>query len=151
MIQSIPTRNRRSRCLGLALFTILGSLTAFSQEGIFQQIERLQDHGKLREAETLLIQVEAQGTEQPEFYYQKGRLFLNRGDPRNARLWLEKAQSLAPENARYLATLGSAYGLQAAEAPLFEKPGHATKMKKYYQAAIELDPSEEEPWLGLIE
>lgn len=137
---------------GLLLLILAGSLVGGSlPDTPFARIDQLQDHGKLREAEALLIQVEAEGTESPEFYYQKGRLFLNRGDPANAVLWLEKAIDMEPENARFLATLGSAFGLKAAEAPLLEKPGHASRMKTFYHRAIDLDPTQEEPWLGLIE
>lgn len=117
----------------------------------FETIDQLQDNGKLREAEALLLQIEAAGTDSPEFYYQKGRLFLNRGDPENALLWIGKADSLDPENPRFLATMGSAYGLKAADAPLLEKPILANKMTRLYRRAIELDPTHKEPWFGLIE
>ncbi len=143
------------RCCLLSLIALLPlvHLTADATEPDprFHTINKLQDYGKLREAEALLIQVEAEGTDSPEFFYQKGRLFLNRGDPTNALLWIGKADSMDPENPRFLATLGSAYGLMAAEAPLLEKPVLANKMTRSYRRAIELNPTLEEPWFGLIE
>jgi tetratricopeptide (TPR) repeat protein len=53
-----------------------------------------------------------------------------------------RAIALAPHNSRYHALLGTAYGLQAAEASLLSKPGLASKSRKALEKAVALDPTD---------
>jgi len=75
---------------------------------------------------------------------------VDAGQPEEGVKYLEKAASLAPNDARVQDELGSAYGLSAQNAGIFSKYGLARKCQAAFEKAVQLDPSNPSYRVSLI-
>jgi tetratricopeptide (TPR) repeat protein len=79
-----------------------------------------------------------------EAYALMGRNHYQRGDFKRATGLLEKAAAADPENADHFLWLGRAYGRRAETSSFVTAPGYATKARKNFEKAVELDPRHQE-------
>jgi tetratricopeptide (TPR) repeat protein len=82
--------------------------------------------------------------ESAEAYALMGRNHYQRGDFKRATGLLEKAAAADPENADHFLWLGRAYGRRAETSSFVTAPGYATKARKNFEKAVELDPRHQE-------
>jgi tetratricopeptide (TPR) repeat protein len=65
--------------------------------------------------------------------------------------WLEKAVAAAPADSDYALWLARAYGRRAETSNPFMAPSHASKARRYFEKAVELDPKNLEAMNDLFE
>lgn len=80
----------------------------------------------------------------------QGRAALT-SDPQKAAAILEKAVAQSPNSAEAHYLLGSAYGTLAERASIFKQPGLASKTRKEFERAVQLDPNHLESRFGLVQ
>ncbi len=108
----------------------------------FDEAEELYRAKRYAEARTAFEAVAAAEPDNAAAAFHLGQLALLRDDEAEAVKWLEKATTLAPASARYVRSLGDAYGLSAQKAGLFSKFGLARKCLAAYAKAVQLDPED---------
>jgi tetratricopeptide (TPR) repeat protein len=79
-----------------------------------------------------------------------GKAHYQLGDFRKAIERFEKAEAAAPRSARIKNWLGRSWGRVAEAANPLMAPGHAVKARKYFEAAVELDPRDREAVSDLL-
>src|SRR5215469_11306127 len=72
-------------------------------------------------------------------------------DYKRATDWLEKAVAADPANSDYALWLGRAYGRRAETSNPFAAPGQASKARRYFEKAVELDPKNLEAMSDLFD
>jgi tetratricopeptide (TPR) repeat protein len=80
----------------------------------------------------------------------QGRAALS-SDPQKAADLLEKAVTQTPSIAEAHYLLGSAYGMLAQHASIFKQPGLASKTRREFDRAVQLDPNHLEARFGLLQ
>jgi tetratricopeptide (TPR) repeat protein len=116
------------------------SLTAASPDAssAIQAAQRQFNAGKYAAAISTLQSAVSQNSSSAEAYYWLGRCYYETLDYDNATDQLEKAVSLDPRNSLYHQWLGRAYG---GKADRDRSLSMAKKVKKEFQAAVNLNPS----------
>jgi Flp pilus assembly protein TadD len=84
-------------------------------------------------------------------YELMGRAYYMSGDFKRASEALEKAVQSEPQNSRYHNWLGRAYGRRAETSSFVTAPSLATKARKSFEQAVELDPRNQEAVNDLFE
>ncbi|MGH9719455.1 MAG: tetratricopeptide repeat protein, partial [Bryobacteraceae bacterium] len=90
-------------------------------------------------------------TKDPEVHSLAGRNYYMLGEFRKASESFEKAVSLNPSSSVYEHWLGKAYGKRAETSSPFTAPGYASKTRKHFERAVELDPKNIEAINDLLE
>lgn len=84
-------------------------------------------------------------------YYLAGQNYFMTGDYKQAAEALEKAVACEPRNSDYVLWLGRTYGRKAEMANPFSALAQATKARRYFEKAVELDPRNIEALNDLLE
>jgi tetratricopeptide (TPR) repeat protein len=84
-------------------------------------------------------------------YELMGQNYYGRADYKKATEALEKALALDPANSDINLWLGRAYGRRAETSNPLSAPGHATRARRYFEKAVQLDPTNLEAQSDLFE
>ncbi|MCS6951554.1 MAG: tetratricopeptide repeat protein [Bryobacterales bacterium] len=95
--------------------------------------------------------LEASGDRSAAAYHLLGRCHYLLGDYKKAVSALERAVQLEPNNSTYHDWLGKAYGRRAETSSFVTAPGFATKARRSFERAVELDPGNLEALGDLFE
>ncbi len=128
--------------LRFAAALLLASLPALAADPTpFDAAVALFKARKLSEAQAAFEKLAAADPKNAEVQFYLGGIALNRGDTDRAIAYDLKATELAPNNAKYHASLGDVYGSAAQKASVFSQMGLAKKCKAEYDRAVELEPT----------
>lgn len=139
----------RLLALGLSLCLLPSALAAADPAAFAAAVELYQQRKPL-EAQQAFEALAQSDPENGDIQFYLGRLALQRDNPSQALVHLEKAVALAPHDSRFHLRLGDAYGRSAQKAGLFSKMSLAAKCRAEYEKAVELDPKSLEARLSLL-
>lgn len=111
----------------------------------------LLDARRTAEARDLLAPCSEKEPADPITAVALARVRLAFADEKGAVRLLERALQKHPRQADLALWLGRAYGQRAIRAPVFEQPSLATRVRKSFELAVELDPENLEARSGLLE
>lgn len=126
--------------LGMGLGWLAASSLSASPTALLhgEELYRCRQYSQARQAFETAVR---EGETGCDVWFYLGRLALWFDDDVVGRTDLEKAQAIAPNDARIQNALGDAYGLAAQKAGWLEKLGWAKKCRAAYERAVELDPA----------
>jgi tetratricopeptide (TPR) repeat protein len=137
--------------LSVTLFLILGFTNlgfinrALAQTGALDDAIAQLNRGQIEQARALFLQHKAA----PEALVYLAKIAMN-DDPDQAEEWIEKAVKLAPDNAHAHFIRGRVMGQQASNA-VFSALSYAKKSKASFLKAVELQPTEIDYHIGLMQ
>jgi tetratricopeptide (TPR) repeat protein len=95
--------------------------------------------------------LENSGERSAEAHHLLGRCWYMLGDYKKATAAFERAVQAEPANSIYHDWLGKAYGRRAETSSFLTAPGYATKARRSFERAVELDPGNLEALSDLFE
>jgi tetratricopeptide (TPR) repeat protein len=95
--------------------------------------------------------LETSGGRSAEAHHLLGRCWYMLGDYKRATAAFERAVQAEPANSIYHDWLGKAWGRRAETSSFLTAPGYATKARKSFERAVELDPTNLEALSDLFE
>ncbi len=110
--------------------------------GVLENAVALYQARRYEAARVLFERAASEAAHRVDLEFYLGRIALWFNDDAGALRHLERANATAPNDARVQNAFGDAYGLRAQDAPLVTKPYWASKCRRAYETAIELDPTE---------
>jgi len=131
----------------LAVSTVVSAQTRVENDPVVALLRQ----GKTGEAEKLAKSSAARNPKGGQALYGMGRVAMAKQKIDDAAGWFEKAVAADPRNSNYHFWLGQAYGEQAQAASKFRQPFLAKKVQAEFEKARDLDPSNIDPRIGLIE
>jgi tetratricopeptide (TPR) repeat protein len=135
----------RSTSRGLALFPLFlalaGAAPARGQGCRAEELEGAFGNPRAVEVRRALEACAREDPRDPRVVLALGRGYLLQGDEDRAVRWLERAEVLTPDSSECQLWLGRAYGAQAMQATLLRQAALAKRVRKAFERAVELDPS----------
>jgi tetratricopeptide (TPR) repeat protein len=115
-----------------AAFLLTAATTAVEQARALYQKTQYEEAIRL---------LETSGEGSAEAHHLLGRCWYMLGDYKKATAAFERAVQAEPANSIYHDWLGKAWGRRAETASFLTAPGYATKARKSFERAVELDPT----------
>jgi tetratricopeptide (TPR) repeat protein len=144
-------RRTRPVFLALLLGLLFSPASSPSQDSPLDAARDLRRQGKRQEAKAVLLDALERDRKNPEMLHLLGTLYLEEGDYENAIKHGKKAIGLDESNALYHLLVARASGLKAMNSGMLKAMGAATESKREYEAAVELDPSNVDARLELLQ
>ncbi len=133
----------------LTLFVMLSP--GFLSGENLDEAMHLYEHGKFKQAVTLLSEMIRSSPEDPQLRFWLGKSYLKIQEWRDAVRELEKAVQIEPSNALYHLWLGRACGGRASHVIFFRAFGWARRVVKEFETARELAPENLDVRYDLLE
>ena len=122
-------------CVMLAIVPLAAASSALEEAGaLYQRTE-------YRKALSILLAAEPKNA---PIHALIGQCYYGLEDFKKATEALERAVEAHPQNSHYADWLGKAYGRRAETASILTAPSHASKARKYFEQAVELDPQNQD-------
>jgi Flp pilus assembly protein TadD len=131
----------------ILIFISLSGVFAFAESPVFEQARR---HYERTEYDTALRQLNTLEPKTGAALALMGKAYHGKGDFKAASKVLEKAVATEPENSHYWNWLGKAYGRRAETSSFLRAPFHASRCRKAFEKAVELDPKNLEAIVDLF-
>ena len=137
--------------LTVGLTLVLFSVVVSAQSGSIEDGKRLLEQKDYKAAKTVFEELAESDSKNHEAFYYLGRSLFELEDYKKSVKALEKSIKIHPSSSDYLVWLGNALGYRAREVNKLSMIRIAGKMKKSYQKAVELDPTNIDARLGVMQ